>query len=391
MGKAKRTNFMKMGKIVIPMVLFALLILWGVFRNSQSSDLQKLLQILPNEIGTGGSQASEQKLMEKFEKLSQDILRKQEEQMKRFDRERKVLEKKIKELKQPSGYATLREKLAVVFEYGTTQRFPAFVWQTWPYSDDDDRMDEDLKSFERNWGDRNPGFVHEIVNDDTASAFVHYFYSSIPEVIEAFDSLPSSILKVDFFKYLVLLARGGVYADIDTDLLQPVPNWIPENVSPKEIGLIVGIEHDSKDADWKNSFVRRLQFGNWVIQAKPGHPVIREMVAKVTETTLKKKYNGELKSVVKNDLTIMGWTGSGAWTDVIFTYFNDYVQSGVLEKITWKHFHDLNVPKLVGDVLVFPEYTFNAPSEDESSREKSNAALHFATHKRMKSWTGDSS
>ncbi|CDO96001.1 unnamed protein product [Kluyveromyces dobzhanskii CBS 2104] len=391
MAKGKRTNWKRIATIAIPLI-FAVVVLFKVFNNSTSAaDLQTLLQNLPKEITMGTSEQTDRIFMEKFEKFSQDMLKKQDEQARRFDRERKVLEKKIQELKQAPRHATLREKLAVVFEYGTTQRFPAFVWQSWPYSDDDSRLDPILKKNERSWGNKNPGFVHEMINDDTAAAFVHYFYASIPEVIEAYDSLPTPILKIDFFKYLILLARGGVFADVDTSLLQPVPNWIPENVSPKEIGLVVGIEHDSKAPDWRSTFLRRLQFGNWIIQAKPGHPVIREMIAKVTETTLERKYSDELHMNLRNDLTIMSWTGSGAWTDVIFTYFNDYVQSGVLDKITWKHFHNLKVPKLVGDVLVFPEVSFNTPSSDADSDSKplgsdSNKALHFATHSKMKSW-----
>lgn len=388
MAKGKRNNWRRIATIAIPLV-FAVVVLFKMLNYSTTAaDLQTLLQNLPKEINMGSSEQSDRKIMEKFEKLSQDMLKKQDDQARRFDRERKVLEKKIQALKQPARHATLREKLAVVFEYGTTQRFPAFVWQGWPYSDDDDRLDPTLKKYERNWANKNPGFVHEIVNDDTAAAFVHGFYATVPEVIEAYDSLPTSILKIDFFKYLILLARGGVWADVDTDLLQPVPNWIPENVSPKEIGLIIGIEHDSKTPDWRSSYLRRLQFGNWVVQAKPGHPVIREMVARVTETTLEKKYADELNMNLRNDLTIMGWTGTGAWTDVIFTYFNDYVQSGVLDKITWKHFHNLKVPKLVGDILVFPEVSFNAPQADSDtdSKQLTNSALHFATHTKMKSW-----
>lgn len=320
-----------------------------------------------------------------FEKLSHDLLAKQEEQLRKFEKERKILEKKINDLKQPATHSTLREQLAHMFEYGSSQKFPAFVWQTWPYSDLDERMDPALQSYERNWGEKNPGFVHEIINDDTASALVHYMYASIPDVIKAYDSLPSPNLKADFFKYLILLARGGVYADIDTDPLQPVPNWIPENVSPREIGLIIGIENDANSPDWRSNYVRRLQFGNWIIQAKPGHPVVREVVAKVTENTLKRLTEGELRMNLRNDLNIMGWTGSGIWTDVVFTYFNDYVQSGILSKITWKEFHNLAVPKLVGDVLVFPQTSFNAPEKDSKDGD-SNKALQFSRHTGMKSW-----
>lgn len=389
MAKARRVNWKRYVFGIIP-VLVSVIFIWRFLTTSDSNNLQAILQNLPKEISQTLDSASSHKqddaILEKFEKLTQELLKKQDEQLKTFERERKILEKRIQQLKQPPAHATLREKLAQVFEYGTTKRFPAFIWQTWPYSDLDERMDRTLQSYERSWGDKNPGFVHEIVNDDAVAALVHYLYSGVPEVIEAYDALPSPNLRADFFKYLILLARGGVYADIDTDPLQPVPNWIPENVHPKEIGLIIGIENDAHNPDWRSNYVRRLQFGNWIIQAKPGHPVMREIVAKVTEVTLQHKKDGDLRMNLRNDMNIMKWTGSGIWTDVIFTYFNDYVQSGVLSKITWKEFHDLKVPKLVGDVLVFPQSSFSAPEKDAKEGEGNNKALHFARHMHMRSW-----
>lgn len=99
MAKAKRTNWKRIGTIAVPLI-FAVVVLLKVFNNSKSAaDLQTLLQNLPKEINMGSSEESERKFMEKFEKFSQDMLRKQDEQAKRFDRERKVLEKKIQELK----------------------------------------------------------------------------------------------------------------------------------------------------------------------------------------------------------------------------------------------------------------------------------------------------
>lgn len=385
MPKSRRPTWKRY--VVWAVLLTIALALVGRFvSNRTATDVQAILQGLPKDIAPGADAASAQKqdvnMVELFEKLSQDLLAKQEDQIKKFEKERKILEKKIQDLKQPATHATLREKLAHMFEYGTSKKFPAFIWQTWPYSDLDDRMDPTLQSFERRWGDKNPGFVHEIINDDTASALIHYMYASIPEVIEAYDALPSVYLKADFFKYLILFARGGVYADIDTDPLQPVPNWIPENVSPREIGLIIGIENDANSPDWRSNYVRRLQFGNWIMQAKPGHPVMREIVAKVTEETLKRRADGELRMNLRNDLNIMSWTGSGIWTDVVFTYFNDYVQSGILSKITWKEFHNLGVPKLVGDVLVFPQFSFDAPEKEEDGKK----ALQFCRHTGLKSW-----
>ncbi|AET39076.1 alpha-1,6-mannosyltransferase Ecym_3615 [Eremothecium cymbalariae DBVPG len=386
MTKKNSNNWRRYLFLAIPIIMGSLLLLRFVSR-SNPTDLQTLLQSLPKELtqSLDRSHSKGDKIMEKFERFSEELLKKQEDQIRRLDRERKVLEKKIQELKQPSSHATLRERLAAMYEYGTTKKFPAYIWQTWPYSDLDDRMQENLRTYERYWGAKNPGFVHEIVNDDTASVLVHYLYASIPEVITAYEKLPTKILQVDFFKYLILLARGGVYADIDTNPYQPVPNWIPENVAPKEIGLIIGIEHDAKRPDWRSNYLRRLQFGTWVIQAKPGHPIIREVVAKITEETLSRMERNDLKLNARNDLNIMGWTGSGIWTDVVFTYFNDYVQSGILKKITWKEFHNINIPKLVGDVLVLPQFSFSAPTSQDSSSAESKM-LQFVSHEGMKSW-----
>ncbi|SSD62218.1 related to Putative glycosyltransferase HOC1 [Saccharomycodes ludwigii] len=374
--------------IILPLVIFLFLI----FRYATSgtpTDLQTLLQNLPKEIAqtintAASKQEQDQELLQQFEKLTQELKRKNDEQMKHFDRQRTILEKKIHDLKQPPATASIREKLSWVYDYESTQKFPAFIWQTWPYSDADERLDENLRAYERSWGDKNPGFVHEIINDDTATALVQYFYNSIPEVVDTYNSLPSPMLKADFFKFLILFVRGGVFADMDSNPIQPVPNWIPENVFPREVGLVVGIEMDALKPDWKNKYLRRLQFGSYVIQCKPKHPIIREVIVKIVEITTSRKKEGDLKVNLRNDLNIMSWTGSGLFTDVIMTYFNDYVQSDIFYKVTWKDFHKLKVPKLIGDVLVFPQFSFNAPEIVDV--EDPNKALYFVQHDGMKSW-----
>lgn len=355
------------------------------YNNSNATDLQKLLQNLPNEItqsinSANSKQNSDNEIILKFEKLTEEIKKKQDLQVKQFEKQRRVLEKKIKDLKQLPNDATLREKLSYSFEYDSTRKFPAFIWQTWV----NDAKPEELLANKADWEDKNPGFVHEVLSDDVAEALIRHYYASIPEVLEAYNALPTKILKIDFFKYLILLARGGVYADMDTVPLQPIPNWIPETIDPTKVGLIIGIEHDAQNKNWKSDFVRRLQFGTWVIQAKAGHPIIREIVAEITEITLERKADNNLNMNFRNDLTIMGWTGSGVWTDVIFTYFNDYMRSGVPSKTTWKDFHNLKVPKLLSDILVFPEFSFKAPNE--ILNDDPNSSLYFTTHDSLKFW-----
>lgn len=312
-------------------------------------------------------------LSQKLDELSEKLLEQQEKRLSQLEEDKERLERQLNELKKPAADLSLREKLAFIYPYDQNQKFPAYVWQTWKYGLNDDRFGAEYKKGEEQWAFKNPGFVHELFNDDTSRAIIRYLYRSIPEVVRAYDSLPHVILRVDFFRYLILFAKGGVYADVDTLPLQPVPNWIPENVDPSELGMIIGIESDPIDKDWRKHYTRRLQFANWVIQAKPGHPILREIIAAITDITMDKINRNENHIRDQNDesfiLDVMNWTGDGLFTDVIFRYFNDYVLSGIFSKVTWKDFTKMDVPKLVSDVLVLPVNSFGSSDVDNTGED----------------------
>lgn len=387
---AKSRSFWKLKRAVwfiIPIVAVILLLV-RFLNNSKSTDLQTILQNLPTEISqsinnANNKQQSDADIIARLEQITEKLLYNQEEQTKEFERERRVLEKKINDLKPLPDDLTLREKLAYYFPYDPKAKFPAFIWQT--SSGKTDNIETLINR--QNWDVRNPGFVHEIFSDDLVDAMIRHYFKSIPEILEAFNSLPTRILKIDFFKSLILLARGGVYADMDTAPLQPIPNWIPEALTPEQIGLIVGIEHDAApNTNWKKNYIRRLQFGNWIVQSKPGHPAVREIVAQITEITLKRKEENTLSLNFRNDLNVMGWTGSGVWTDVIFTYFNDFIKSGIKSKTTWKEFHSIRKPKLVSDILILPEFSFASPKvfENDDTRKQ----FYLVHHDANRFWKG---
>ncbi|CCE63843.1 hypothetical protein TPHA_0F03630 [Tetrapisispora phaffii CBS 4417] len=329
-------------------------------------------------------------LYDKIEELANQIIKEQSLQTKELDKQRRYLEKKINSLKELPARSSqsLREKLTYQFEYDSSKKFPAYIWQIFTETSIGNKKTNEVKNEDTLnllWGDKNPGFVDEVFdNNEVIKAMIKYHYSNIPEILEAFESLPSEILKVDFFKFLLLLARGGTYVDSDTIPLIPIPNWIPESINTKDVGLLIGIEHDSSPANWEQTFARRLQFGTWIIQAKPGHPVIKEMVARITEFTLKRKSEDNLLVNVRNDVNVMNWTGAGIWTDILFSYFNDYLKSGLSTKVSWKEFHLLENPKLLSDVLVFPAFSFNAPKE--ITNQDPNKSYYFCHHEKKKSW-----
>jgi alpha 1,6-mannosyltransferase len=187
--------------------------------------------------------------------------------------------------------------------------------------------------------------------------------------------MPKPVLKADFFRYLIVYIRGGIYSDIDTVNLKPISSWVS---SQSEIynqtnnpGLIVGIEADPDFKGWSKYYARRLQFVQWTLQGKSGHPALRELIARITEITLFRAENELMDEVLGKDAgdDIMNWTGPGIWTDTIFQYLNELFQSDeYFNHKTWDNYHTyfdwrtfthLQKPIVVRDVAILPITSFS--------------------------------
>ena len=253
----------------------------------------------------------------------------------------------------------LKQQLEYQFPYDVEGKFPAYIWQTWKYTPSQGEFEEMFREAEASWTVLHPTFVHEVITDQVAVHLIRHLYASVPQVLEAYNALPLPVLKADFFRYLILLARGGIYSDIDTAALKSAADWIPQDVQPNTYGMVVGIEADPDRPDWADWYSRRIQFCQWTIQAKAGHPVLVDVVANITQETLKRKAEGRLN---KNHKGIIEFTGPALWTDTIFSFFNnpDYFDMTTSKgNITWEHFTGMKSPKKVGDVIILPITSFS--------------------------------
>lgn len=273
----------------------------------------------------------------------------------------------------------LRQQLEYQFPYDPQGKFPAYIWQTWKYTPASGEFDEIFREPEASWTILHPTFVHEVITDSVAVHLMRHLYASVPDVLEAYNSLPLPVLKADFFRYLILLARGGIYSDIDTAALKPATDWVPSDVPRDSYGLVIGIEADPDREDWHEWYSRRIQFCQWTVQAKPGHPVLREIVANITEETLKRKREGTLVADVKG---IVEYTGPALWTDIIFDFFNDpqyFDMSASTKNITWEEFTGITAAKKVGDVIVLPITSFS-PGVRQMGAGEDDDPMAFVKH-----------
>ncbi|EJT70927.1 initiation-specific alpha-1,6-mannosyltransferase [Gaeumannomyces tritici R3-111a-1] len=277
----------------------------------------------------------------------------------------------------------LYEKLAYQYPYDVETKFPAYIWQTWKYTPAHGEFN--FREQEATWTDQHPGFIHEVITDTVAVHLLRLLYASVPEVLEAYEALPLPVLKADFFRYLILLARGGIYTDIDTYALRSALEWIPESVPRDAVGLVIGIEADPDRPDWKDWYSRRIQFCQWTIQAKPGHPVLREIVSRVTQETLRRKRAGLLETSDKN---VVEFTGPAIWTDIVFDYFNDdryFDMTNSKGPIDWRNFTGMDMPKRVGDVIVLPITSFS-PGVQQMGAKEYDDPMAFVKHDFEGTW-----
>ncbi|KAI8624911.1 glycosyltransferase family 32 protein [Xylariaceae sp. FL1651] len=282
---------------------------------------------------------------------------------------------------------SLYDKLAYQYPYDVETKFPAYIWQTWKYTPANE--DFDFRDQEASWTYYHPGFVHEVITDQVAVHVLRLLYAPIPEILEAYEALPKPVLKADFFRYLILLARGGIYSDIDTVALKSALEWIPDTVPQKSIGLVIGIEADPDRPDWKDWYSRRIQFCQWTIQSKPGHPVLRDIVSRITTETLKRKKEG---TFVSKEKSIVEFTGPAIWTDTIFDYFNDpryFDMKQSAGEISYRNFTGMEKPKKVGDVVVLPITSFS-PGVQQMGAKDYDDPMAFVKHDFEGTWKPES-
>ena len=278
---------------------------------------------------------------------------------------------------------SLLERLQYQFPYDPEGKFPGYIWQTWRVAPGSGAFEEKLRTPEASWTEKHPGFVHEVVTDELAPHLINYLFASVPEIVEAYHALPVPVLRADFFRYLILLARGGIYSDIDTRAIQSAADWLPASVHPATVGLIVGIEADPDRPDWADWYSRRIQFCQWTLQAKPGHPALRAIVAQITEDTLRMKRAAGGNLQPKHlDKSIVEFTGPARWTDTVFAYFNDpnffRIEPGA-RNVTWESFTGMTTPKRVGDVVVLPITSFS-PGVGQMGAREPDDPMAFVEH-----------
>ena len=103
-------------------------------------------------------------------------------------------------------------------------KIPKNIYQSWHEKTLHPRVQKDIIDVMKA---QNPDYTHEIYTDDEMDKFVHDNYDG--EIVECYDRIDIIVAKVDFWRYLILYKKGGIYLDIDSCFNCPIKDIINEN------------------------------------------------------------------------------------------------------------------------------------------------------------------
>ncbi|KAL7575452.1 hypothetical protein ACA910_007351 [Epithemia clementina (nom. ined.)] len=140
------------------------------------------------------------------------------------------------------------------------QRIPHIIHQTW-FEELSVETYPHFSRLQNSW--KASGWDYRFYTDDTARAYIQQHFPLM--FVEAYDALLPAAFKADFFRLLVLLKDGGIYADVDVQLdITNLDHFVTSNLSfvvPRDVPI----------DRWPDS---NYCLWNGFMAASPGHPIV---------------------------------------------------------------------------------------------------------------------
>lgn len=269
----------------------------------------------------------------------------------------------------------------------SVQEWTHKIWQTSKYPVA--AMGEEDRTHFTTWADLNPDWGHEVLTDEIMENYVRdRFHETQAEMVELYFEVNDYILRSDLIRYLVLLADGGVYNDLDVGCEKPISTWVPKQFEDTA-GVLLGVEVDNKYGPDGRTFTNGedlFELVNWTIMSKPKQPFMWFLVQRVMENIkgLAASMNQAISEMVPTIPDVLVTTGPAALT----TAFFDYASNLTGTNVTYKNFTKISEPQIVGEVVILPIQAFGAGHQVQWAGLKEDGS-QLVHHYFAGSWKGD--
>ncbi|KAK6354963.1 hypothetical protein TWF696_004091 [Orbilia brochopaga] len=266
-------------------------------------------------------------------------------------------------------------------------QIPKRIWQKWKNRIDSRNIwiqQDYIRDGWFTWRALNPTYEYSVFSDADAEAFVRKEYAYRPDIVKVFVELQQRIISFDLLRYLVIYRYGGIYNDMDTQCRVPIDDWFKKyNNYGIAIGTEAALRHDGEhDVEWQLNFYQltgRIQFLQWTVMARAGHPAINRtieaLISRIYEDTEEDGYKMyEIGDLFYESGEILNVSGPGLYTREMRKYIND-VEQRIVDDDEIANITDI---KQYGDLLLLPVNKW-APeqSHSDAGRESTSLLRHF--------------
>ena len=185
---------------------------------------------------------------------------------------------------------------------------PKHVWQCFKTKD----LNPVLKSHIERLKKMNPEWIFHLYDDEDIRSFIKEYYDK--DMLNTFNMITSGAGKADLWRYLVLYQFGGLYLDLDSEIITPLDQWIKETdrcilsqegcTQPPELCPYPGVNRCMVQ---------------WALIYEPKHPFMKATIDQVVNN-IKNKIN------IHNLLIC---TGPVVYTNCIYTTIMNSIKQSI--------------------------------------------------------------
>jgi mannosyltransferase OCH1-like enzyme len=147
-------------------------------------------------------------------------------------------------------------------------KIPKVIYQTWKTK----KLHENCEKIRQNIQNLNPDYQMILYDDDDMENFIKNNFNEY--IYNCYSKLNVGAAKADFWRYCILYKNGGVYLDIDSEILRPLNELINEDDE-----CIITREGN------------KGIFNNWIMIFNKEHPILIETIYKCCHNIINKTSN----------------------------------------------------------------------------------------------------
>jgi hypothetical protein len=170
---------------------------------------------------------------------------------------------------------------------------PKIIWQT--YETTIQELNPKAKAGVETWKHLNPDWTHGYMSGQDREDFFRTEFGG--EIFDTYMKLPLGVMKAGLWRFGILYANGGVYADLDTECMVSIDSWLDP-----QYDMVVDLEGDTP---W---------YATQVIAAAKGHKFLEDALSMAVERAR--------DGIVEQQHMVHYYTDVTMFTDSLFKSMN---------------------------------------------------------------------